>query len=286
MAPSPVVANVGISMIEILLPALLGGLILAMVTGPLGCFVVWRRMSYFGDTLAHSALLGVAFGLFLEINTSVAITGGCAVMAIILVVLQQQKQLAVDTLLGILAHSSLSLGLVTLSFMPQIQIDLMAYLFGDLLAIDWTDLPWIAAGACAVLALIGFNWRSLLLTTLHEELAAVEGIPVRSLRLLLMLLMSLVIALAMKVVGVLLVTSLLIIPAATARFYSRTPEQMALLASLCGMLAVLSGLGLSWWLNTPAGPSVVLAGFFFFSAALTARLIGKRLQAKIAFQRE
>jgi zinc transport system permease protein len=258
-------------MVEILLPALLGGLILAVVTGPLGCFVVWRRMSYFGDTLAHSALLGVAFGLLFKINLSLAIFLGCVAMAVILVLLQQQKQLAIDTLLGILAHSSLSLGLVALSFMPHIQIDLMGYLFGDLLALNWTDLLWMSGGTCLILLTLALSWRPLLLITLHEDMAAVEGLPVVALRLLLMLMMSTVIALAMKVVGVLLVTSLLIIPAATARFYAHTPERMAVISTFCGMLAVLTGLALSWWLDTPAGPSVVVAGFILFVCSLLSR---------------
>ncbi len=251
-------------MLEILLPALLGGIALACITGPLGCFVVWRRMSYFGDTLAHSALMGVALGLLLKINTTLGITLGCATMAIVLGVMQGQRQIATDTLLGILAHSSLSLGLVALSFMPQLQIDLMGYLFGDLLALTFTDVAWIVAGAATVLVLLTRMWRSLLMTTLHEELAAVEGINIERTRLLLMLLMSLVIALAMKVVGVLLVTSLLIIPAATARFYAPTPERMALLAAACGVFAVVAGLGMSWWFDTPTGPSVVVSAFTMF----------------------
>ena len=251
-------------MLEILLPALLGGITLACITGPLGCFVVWRRMSYFGDTLAHSALMGVSLGLMLEINTTLGIVMGCAIMAIILGIMQGQRQIATDTLLGILAHSSLSLGLVALSFMPRLQIDLMSYLFGDLLALTFTDVGWILAGAMAVLAWLAYLWRPLLMTTLHEELAAVEGINTERTRLLLMLLMSVVIALAMKVVGVLLVTSLLIIPAATARFYARTPERMAFLAVGCGIFAVTAGLGLSWWLDTPTGPSVVVSAFVLF----------------------
>ncbi|WP_020407041.1 zinc ABC transporter permease subunit ZnuB [Hahella ganghwensis] len=258
-------------MLEILLPALLGGIGLALITGPLGCFVVWRRMSYFGDTLAHSALMGVVLGLLLEINMTLGIVVGCALMALILGFMQNQKQIATDTLLGILAHSSLSLGLVVLSFMPRIQIDLMGYLFGDLLALTFTDVGWIYLGAIAVMLVLFKLWRALLLTTLHEELAAVEGINIQRTRIALMLMMSLVIALAMKVVGVLLVTSLLIIPAATARFYSNTPERMALSAAAIGVMAVLAGLSLSWLQDTPTGPSVVVSAFIMFLASFSYR---------------
>ena len=218
-------------MADFLLNALLAGLALALVAGPLGSFVVWRRMAYFGDTLSHAALLGVALGFLLDVSPTLAVTVGCVRLAVLLVTLQQRQPLAADTLLGILAHSTLSLGLVTLSFMKEVRVDLMAYLFGDLLAVSASDLLWIIAGSALVLALICFLWRPLLAITVHEELAKVEGLPVGAIRLALMLLIAIVIAVAMKIVGVLLITSLLIIPAAAAqrhgpaRFYRRLCSQ-------------------------------------------------------------
>ena len=201
-------------MADFLLYALLAGLALALVAGPLGSFVVWRRMAYFGDTLSHAALLGVALGFLLDVSPTIAVTVGCLLLAVLLVTLQQRQPLASDTLLGILAPSTLSLGLVVLSFMHEVRIDLMAYLFGDLLAISPTDLAWILGGSAAVLVLLVALWRPLLAITVHEELATVEGLPVPALRMTLMLLIAVVIAVAMKIVGVLLITSLLIIPAA------------------------------------------------------------------------
>lgn len=251
-------------MIEFLLPALLGGIGIAAISGPLGCFIVWRRMSYFGDTLAHSALLGVALGVLLDINVNIAIAMVSVLLALAIVLLLKQKHLASDTLLGIFAHSTLSVGLVVISFMDQIRVDLTGYLFGDLLAIGKTDLVWIYLTFIVVSLLLWRSWRPLLMMTVHEELAQVEGISVERYRLLLMLMISLVIAIAMKLVGVLLITSLLIIPAATARRISSTPEGMALSASLLGMLAVTLGLALSFWKDTPAGPSVVVAAFALF----------------------
>ncbi|MFS2125040.1 metal ABC transporter permease, partial [Pseudomonas sp. Pseusp97] len=191
-------------MADFLLNALLAGLALAVVAGPLGSFVVWRRMAYFGDTLSHAALLGVALGFLLDVSPTLAVTVGCVLLAVLLVTLQQRQPLAADTLLGILAHSTLSLGLVTLSFMKEVRVDLMAYLFGDLLAVSHTDLLWIVAGSALVLGLIGWLWRPLLAITVHEELARVEGLPVTAIRLALMLLIAIVIAVAMKIVGVLL----------------------------------------------------------------------------------
>ena len=258
---------------DFLLNALLAGLALALVAGPLGSFVVWRRMAYFGDTLAHAALLGVAVGLLLDVSPTLAVTVGCVLLAVLLVTLQQRQPLAADTLLGILAPSTLSLGLVVLSFNREVRIDLLGYLFGDLLAVGPSDLLWIVAGSALVLACLLALWRQLLAVTVHEELAQVEGLPVAGLRLALVLLIALVIAVAMKIVGVLLITSLLIIPAAAAQRHSRTPEQMAIGASLLGMLAVGGGLSLSWFEDTPAGPSIVVcaAALFLLSFLLPTR---------------
>ncbi|OUS22788.1 hypothetical protein A9R01_17400 ['Osedax' symbiont bacterium Rs2_46_30_T18] len=249
---------------DFLIYALLGGVGVAVVAGPLGSFVVWRRMSYFGDSLAHSALLGVAIGIFFEINLNIAIIFCALLLALLLVAMQKQHFIATDTLLGIMAHSSLSLGLVTISFIDDARIDLMAFLFGDLLAILPEDLLWILFGGLLVLSVLYYYWPQMIAMTINEELAAVEGVPVAKMRLLLMLMIALVIAVAMKIVGVLLITSLLIIPAASARPLSRSPEKMALLASLLGCAAVVIGLLASFEFDTPAGPSVVVAAMAIF----------------------
>ncbi len=248
---------------EFLLFALFGGLGVAAVAGPLGAFVVWRRMAYFGDTLAHSALLGITVGFILDINLNLAVVVCCVILALMLVIMQRQRFVATDTLLGIMAHSALSLGLVAVAIM-EIRVDLMAYLFGDLLAVDSTDLYWIYGGGALVLVLLKLFWQPLLAITINEELAAVEGTNVALTRLFLMLLIAVVIAIAMKIVGLLLITSLLIIPAATARRLARSPEQMALGAALVGCLSVGGGLALSWHYDTPAGPSVVVAALVLF----------------------
>ena len=244
--------------------ALVGGLGVALVAGPLGCFVVWRRMAYFGDTLAHSALLGIALSFLLTVPLHIGVVLVSVALAMILVLLTRTRALATDTILGILAHSALAIGLVTLSFMPEVRIDLTGLLFGDLLAMSRDDLIWIYGGAALILVLLVWLWQGLLMSTIHEELARVEGIPVERLRLVLVLMFSLVIAVAMKIVGVLLITALLIIPAATARRLASNPEQMVALAMMFGFLAVTGGLTLSWHLDTPAGPSVVVTAFAGF----------------------
>jgi len=244
--------------------ALVGGLGVALVAGPLGCFVVWRRMAYFGDTLAHSALLGIALSFLLSVPLHLGVVLVSVALAMILVLLARTQALATDTILGILAHSALAIGLVTLSFMPEVRIDLTGLLFGDLLAMSRDDLIWIYGGAALILVLLIWLWQGLLMSTIHEELARVEGVPVERLRLVLVLMFSLVIAVAMKIVGVLLITALLIIPAATARRLASNPEQMVALAMMFGFLAVTGGLTLSWHLDTPAGPSVVVTAFAGF----------------------
>jgi zinc transport system permease protein len=249
---------------DFLIYALIGGLGVAIVAGPLGAFVVWRRMAYFGDSLAHSALLGVALGILLDLNLNLAVIVCCILLALVLVSLQKQRVIATDTLLGIMAHSTLSLGLVTVSFLENARLDLMEYLFGDLLAISPNDLVWILAGGTAVLLTIRFFWEPLLAITINEELAQVEGVNVARIRLVLMVLIAVVIAVAMKIVGILLITSLLVIPAAAARKLASTPEQMAAFASLLGCLAVIGGIAGSWYWDTPAGPSVVVTALLTF----------------------
>lgn len=256
---------------DFLLYALLAGLGVTLVAGPLGALVVWRRMAYFGDTLAHSALLGVTFGLLLNINLNLAVALGCLLLALILVALQHNRLLATDTLLGILSHSTLALGLVMVSLFTNSRIDLLGYLFGDILAASAGDVITIWVISVVVSALLFLLWRPLLAITVHEDLARVEGIPVTAVRTALMLLMALVIAIAMKVVGVLLITALLIIPAATSRRLTHSPESMALGASLLGALSVLGGLAASFYWDSPAGPSIVLCATGLFVLSLLRR---------------
>ena len=250
---------------DFVLRAFLGGLGVAILAGPLGSFVVWRRMAFFGDALAHSALLGVTIGFLLHINLNLGIVIVCALLAVLLVVLQRRVRLASDTLLGIFAHSSLSLGLVAVAFMERVRIDLIAYLFGDILAVSAADLAWIYGGGALVLGMLALLWRPLLSSTVDEDLAHVEGVKVERMRLAFVLLLAVTIAVAMKIVGILLITALMIIPAATARRFARTPEQMAALAALIGAAAVAAGIYASLSLDTPAGPSVVVAAVTMFA---------------------
>lgn len=265
-------------MIELLLPPLLAGICLTSITGPLGTFVVWRRMSYFGDTLSHAALLGISFGFLLNINLFYAVIFITILLALGLIWLEAQKQLPIDTLLGILAHSALSLGLVVISLMKNIRIDLMGYLFGDLLSVTYSDLYQITICVILIGALFFWKWNNILFITVSEELAFSHGINVQFTKLFLVLLLALTIGLSMKFVGALIITSLLIIPAATAKYYSKTPEAMVLIAIIIGMLSIISGLIFSFFYDTPTGPSIVLSNtcLFFISLFISKVILYKQ----------
>lgn len=258
---------------DFLVRALVAGLGVAVVAGPLGCFVVWRRMAYVGDTMAHASLLGVALGLILGLDLGIGVLAVTVTVALLLAALQGQRQIGSDTLLGILAHGALSIGLVAVAFLESVRLDLMAYLFGDVLAVSAGDLLWIWGGGAAVLAGLAVVWRPLLAATVDPDLALAESAAAPWTRVVFVLLIATTIAIAMKIVGVLLITALLIIPAAAARRSARSPEAMALAASVVGALAVAGGLALSVTADTPSGPSIVVAALALFvgSLALPAR---------------
>ena len=248
--------------------AILAGVGLALTTGPLGCFIIWRRMAYFGDTIAHSALLGVALSLLFELNLTLAVFAVAALVSVLLLFLQKRQALSADALLGILSHATLAIGLVMVAFMSWVRIDLIAFLFGDILAVSSIVIALIWGGGLFVLVAMAWLWRPLLAATVNAELAEAEGLKPERARLFFMLLMAVVIAIAMKIVGIMLITSLLIIPAAAARRFSPTPEIMAVLASLIGAAAVVGGLFGSLTYDTPSGPSIVVAALILFILSL------------------
>ena len=250
---------------DFFLLALVAGIVLAVICGPLGCFIVWRRMSFFGDTLAHSALLGIAIGLATNSDPQLSIIVSGLVLAFLLSQLEKNSLVSTDALLGILAHSSLAVGVVFLALTEGVRVNIEAYLFGDMLTISSSSLIWI----CIISAVVGLTlfwfWNDLLSMTVHAELAEIEGVNVPRLRLILIALTALTISVALKIVGVLLITSLLIIPPATARRFAETPEKMASFAVLVGVIAVFSGLVGAFELDTPVGPTIVVCATILFS---------------------
>ena len=248
--------------------AILAALGVAVMAAPLGCFVVWRRMAYFGDTTAHSSLLGIGLGIVLGIDLTIGVAAVTVSVALLLLAFERRVGIGLDALLGILAHSTLALGVIVIALTPGVRVDLTAYLFGDVLAVSVSDLALIFGLAAGVLAVLVSLWRRMVAVTMDEELAAAEGIPAPLYRLALVLLLAVVIAVAMKIVGVLLVTALLIIPAASARGLARSPEQMAVLATVIAATAAVGGLMLSLYVDTPSGPSIVVVAAALFVASL------------------
>ena len=255
---------------EFLVRAFLAGAAVAAAAGPLGCLVVWRRMSYFGDTIAHGALPGVALGIALGMDPIFGVLAVAMAIALLVLLFQRGRRLPNDAILGMLSHSALSIGLIALAFMTSLRVDLTALLFGDVLAVSWAEVYATAGGAALIIALLALVWRPMVAASVDEDLARAEGVNVDALSVFFMLLVAAVVALAMKIVGVLLVTALIVIPAVTARRIARSPEQMAVAAPFAGVLAVGLGLALSLVLDTPSGPSIVVAAFALFLAATAA----------------
>jgi len=244
---------------------------IAILTGIMGCFVVWRRMAYFGDSLSHSALLGVVIGVLLGINMQISIIFVCLVFSLLFVYLQQNKMLSNNTLLGILAHGSLSFGMVAFSFLDK-NINLHSFLFGDILTINVTDIYWIYGVGIGILSVIYYYWSSLILVILSEELAVAEGVSLFWMNVIFMILISLVIALSLQIIGALLITSMLIIPAATARHFAKSLKIMVLLSIFFGILSMISGLFLSLHFDTPTSPTIVSFAVALFIATLPLKI--------------
>lgn len=258
-------------------PVIITSIVLALLAGPLGCFVVWRRMAYFGDGLAHSALLGVAVSLVIGMSDQLGMILIAISFALSLLWLRAQGVLATDTLLGILAHAALSLGILAMALLGLEDAEVHDYLLGNLANVSTQSLPWLI-GACGIaFGLLLRLWPGLLLMTTSEELAQAEGVPVRQYEFLLMLLMGALVAAAVQLVGALLITSLLIIPASTARLFTKSPEAMAVGGSLIAALSLLIGLPLAQKMAVPIGPAIVSLCVAVFLGVVIIRALSTRL---------
>ncbi|SEK35423.1 metal ABC transporter permease [Roseovarius nanhaiticus] len=259
--------------------AALAGIGTALAAAPLGCFVVWRRMAYFGDATAHAAILGIALSLALNLP----IFAGALVVALCMATLVTAlvgRGRGADTVLGVLAHSALAFGLVGVSFLQGVRVDVMAFLFGDILSVSRGDLGIIWGGAALVLALVAWRWTALLTATLDPDLARADGIDPKREELILTIALAVVVAVAIKVIGALLITALLIIPAASARPFARTPEAMAMIAAALAVGAAWAGLRASYALDTPTGPTIVCASAILFAASSVYAGVRARLRSQ------
>lgn len=256
-----------------LLRAIAAAVGLAVVAAPLGCIVVWNRMAYFGETVAQASLIGVVLALALQLNVTLGVMLTTAAVAGLLILLQRQKLVPIDSLLGLTHHGALALGVIGAAQLQGPQVDLMGYLFGDVFAVTDLDIAWIVAGGAVVLGIVAWLWQPLLRMAVHDELARAEGVSAGLVRGLFTLLLALAIAMAIKVVGILLAIAFLIVPVVAARPLAATPEQMVVLTAATSVVSVLAGMALSVWLDAPGGPAIVLvmaiaAGLSLVLAAL------------------
>lgn len=263
---------------DYLLRALFAGIGVALMAGPLGCFIVWQRLAYFGDTMSHSALLGVAFALLLNIDTVLGVFLVAVLVSVALFILQAKEKLSGDSLLGILSHATLAIGLILIGFMTWTNVDMNSYLFGDILAVSRTDLVTVWTGCAVILVALVILWRPLLALTINIDMAKAENMKPDRARFIFMLLLAIVIAVAINIIGILLITALLIIPAATARRFSTTPEQMAILAAIIGISGTILGLYASIEFDSRSGPSVVVALFVLFILSRLTSAVFKELK--------
>ena len=253
-----------------ILRGILAGIAVALISGLVGCFVVWRRMSYYGESIAHSSLLGVGFAIVMGVSINLGIVFTCLLFGILFLWLQHSKVLSSDTLLGVLAHLALALGIIVIS-LNKIKIDIHAFLFGDILTVSSSDLWGMYLGVLIAVFLICYNWSSLLLVTIDEDLAKAEGVNTLNINLLFTFILTIVVAISIQIIGLLLITAMLIIPAAASRRLTNSPETMALVATFIGILSVILGIMLSVEIDAPSGPSIVLVSaiLFFLSPILS-----------------
>jgi zinc transport system permease protein len=275
----------GTDMGELFWRAVIGAAALGLAAGPIGCFVLWRRMAYLGSSIAEMALLGVALGLILGISPLAGVLATSLVVALVLArpwarrgaqTLRERGFLPADTRIGLVGHAGLALGFVLLATMETVRADLLGYLFGDVLALSNTDVVTIVLVACAALAVLAGIWRRLLADTVNPDiLAAEEGSAKGAIaETIFLVLIAVLIAFGLKVVGALLMVALLLIPPAAARVFARTPEAMAVMAALLGALAAPLGLFAAFAVDAPAGPAIVLAAVSLFALlTLAARLV-------------
>lgn len=254
--------------------SLLAGVLLAPSLALMGCFLMWRRMVFLSDTLSHGAVLGVALGLFLHLNIYASVLVIAFGVALILSQRNQNHFLPPEVWMSILSYTSLALGLVLLLLNRQTRVDPDSILFGDILGVSITDLLWLLGIGILVGAVCFKNWRSWLLLTLDEDLAQTSGVKVARHRLLFICMVALIIAVGMKMIGALLLPALLILPAATVSRFSRTPEQMVLFSMLFLLVAYFCGFYASFELDSPTGPTIVLAATSLF---LLCGFVGKRV---------
>lgn len=264
-----------INLEDFIFRAILAAVGISIISGSLGCFVIWKRMSYFSESISHSALLGTSLGFASGLGMHFGLVMVGAIFAIFIVILQRKNFLSNDTILGIFSHIFLSLGIVVLGFIGETNTDYFSLLFGDILSITNSDIIWVYVILTVLGLLLLIFWQRLLLLTLNEELAVAQGLNRDFYQLLFMLMIALAVSVSVQIVGVLLITSLLIIPPAVARVFSNTPSGMVFQSVIVSMVAVTIGISASMFYDVATGPAIVitLGGLFLLSQLAYKKLI-------------
>ena len=249
--------------------ALVTALLLGPLCGLIGVFVTARRMAFFSDTISHAALAGIAVGFWLGFAdpTLPMVAVGLGVAALMLW-LKEKTDLLTDTIMALLLSGSVAFGIVVISLLKGFRGELHRYLFGDILSVGPQEV-WLAfAVSVVVAAAVAVRLNALTLLTASEDLAHVSGIPVRRLNYAFVLVLTVVVALSIRLLGIILVTSLLVIPPAAARNIARNLRQQIVLAVVAGALGGGGGVTLSYRFDLPCGPSIVLTSVALFLATL------------------
>jgi ABC-type Mn2+/Zn2+ transport system permease subunit len=259
--------------------ALAASVLIGTLSAVIGVYVVLRGLAFIGAGIAHASFGGVALGFLLRIDPILAAVGFCLVTAWGIAWTSQRAEVKEDTAIGIFFAATMALGILFIGLLHDYNVDLFGYLFGSVLAVTRQDL-WLSLGLGAgVLLTVGLFFKELLFITFDPEMARVSGLPAGAFYVLLLSLMALTIVLSIKVVGIILVSALIVIPAAAAYQLTEDFRRMMLLAVVIGNLSAIVGLFLSYGLDTASGATMVLTAttLFILSALLSPRRRGRRV---------
>lgn len=245
--------------------ALVGGVLLAVLLASLGVIATLRRMAFFGEGIAHASLAGLAIAVLTGLAPLPIAVAWALLVALVIFILEKRTTLPRDTVIGILFTASMSLGVVLMSFMHGYQPELLTFLFGSILAVDTMDILFIAIATAIILTGLAANARSLVLVSLNEDSARVAGIRADVVTLLLYFALAVAMVLGVHMLGIILVSALLVIPAATARLLAPSLRAYVLLANIVSVLAVLAGLVISYFYDLPSGATIVLVATALFA---------------------
>ncbi|MCH2547006.1 MAG: metal ABC transporter permease [Alphaproteobacteria bacterium] len=261
---------------DLILRAIFAAIGIGLLAGMLGSFIIWRRMSYMGDAMGHASLMGVVLGLLLGVLPFYTILAVATFIGLLLSQLQKDKRLPFDALLGVVSTGGLAVGLLVYGAMPTRQVDLYGYLFGDILAVNSQQLLLIYGALIVQGILIYSQWRALLRMIIHEDIARIEQVPVGKLQIMLTICIAVTVALALQIVGMLLITAMLVIPPLAARPLSGNPQQMVIGSMALAVIAAIGGVVLSYHYNLSTGPSIVLVAIALFVMTLMSAKLLKR----------